>query len=65
MWQHTLSNRENRLRAVLYRKRFAAGVMKGWNYMVRLYRPSPEALNDQWKLPRSQAGPIKTDLHHY
>jgi len=26
-------------------------IMKGWNYMVRLYRPRPEILNGTWKFP--------------
>ena len=26
-------------------------IVKGWNYMVRLYRPSPEILNGKWKFP--------------
>ena len=29
--------------------------MKGWNYMVRLYRPRPEVLNGQWKFPDALA----------
>ena len=29
-------------------------IMKGWNYMVRLYRPRPEILNGQWKFPDAQ-----------
>src|SRR5712671_5129726 len=28
--------------------------MPGWNYMVRLYRPRAEALNDTWKFPEAQ-----------
>jgi hypothetical protein len=28
--------------------------MKGWNYMVRLYRPRPEILNGTWKFPEAQ-----------
>jgi hypothetical protein len=28
--------------------------MKGWNYMVRLYRPRPEVLNGKWKFPEAQ-----------
>ena len=27
---------------------------KGWNYMVRLYRPRPEILNGKWKFPEPQ-----------
>jgi len=27
---------------------------KGWNYMVRLYRPRPEILNGSWKFPDAQ-----------
>jgi hypothetical protein len=30
-------------------------IMKGWNYMVRLYRPRPEVLNGKWKFPEAQA----------
>jgi hypothetical protein len=26
-------------------------VTKGWNYMVRLYRPRPEILNRIWSFP--------------
>jgi len=29
-------------------------IMKGWNYMVRLYRPRPEILNGSWKFPEAQ-----------
>jgi hypothetical protein len=29
--------------------------MKGWNYMVRLYRPRDEVLNGKWKFPEAQA----------
>jgi hypothetical protein len=29
-------------------------IMKGWNYMVRLYRPRPEILNGKWKFPEAQ-----------
>jgi hypothetical protein len=29
-------------------------VMPGWNYMVRLYRPRPEALSGKWKFPEAQ-----------
>jgi Uncharacterized conserved protein len=29
-------------------------VMKGWNYMVRLYRPRAEILNGTWKFPEAQ-----------
>jgi hypothetical protein len=28
--------------------------MKGWNYMVRLYRPRAEILNGKWKFPEPQ-----------
>jgi hypothetical protein len=28
--------------------------MAGWNYMVRLYRPRAEVLNDSWKFPEAQ-----------
>jgi hypothetical protein len=28
--------------------------MKGWNYMVRLYRPRPEILNGAWKFTEAQ-----------
>lgn len=29
-------------------------IMKGWNYMVRLYRPRPSILNGTWKFPEAQ-----------
>ena len=29
-------------------------VMKGWNYMVRLYRPQKEILDGKWKFPEAQ-----------
>jgi hypothetical protein len=29
--------------------------LDGWNYMVRLYRPRPEALNGTWKFAEAQA----------
>jgi len=32
-------------------------IMKGWNYMVRLYRPHEEILNGTWKFP--EAVPVK------
>ena len=28
--------------------------VKGWNYIVRLYRPRPEVLNGKWKFPEPQ-----------
>lgn len=28
--------------------------MKGWNYMVRLYRPRDEVLNGKWKFPEAK-----------
>jgi hypothetical protein len=28
--------------------------MKGWNYMVRLYRLRPEILNGKWIFPKAQ-----------
>ena len=28
--------------------------MKGWNYMVRLYRPRNEILNGTWKFPEAK-----------
>jgi len=28
--------------------------MKGWNYMVRLYRPRDEILSGKWKFPEAQ-----------
>ena len=31
-------------------------IMKGWNYMVRLYRPRPEVLDGKWKFPEAQPG---------
>jgi hypothetical protein len=27
--------------------------MPGWNYMVRLFRPRAEVLNDTWKFPKA------------
>jgi len=32
-------------------------ITKGWNYIVRLYRPRAEALNGKWKFPEAQ--PVK------
>ena len=29
-------------------------IMKGWNYMVRLYRPRAEILNGTWRFPQAQ-----------
>ena len=29
-------------------------ITKGWNYMVRLYRPRAEILNGKWKFPEAQ-----------
>ena len=29
-------------------------IMKGWNYMVRLYRPRKEILDGSWKFPEAQ-----------
>ena len=29
-------------------------IMKGWNYLVRLYRPRQEILNGKWKFPEAQ-----------
>jgi hypothetical protein len=29
-------------------------IMKGWNYMVRLYRPRKEILDGTWKVPEAQ-----------
>jgi hypothetical protein len=29
-------------------------IMKGWNYMVRLYRPRAEILSGKWKFPEAQ-----------
>jgi hypothetical protein len=28
--------------------------MKGWNYMVRLFRPHPEILDGTWRFPEAQ-----------
>jgi len=28
-------------------------IMKGWNYIVRLYRPRPELLSGKWKFPEA------------
>jgi hypothetical protein len=30
-------------------------IMKGWNYMVRLYRPHAEILDGMWKFPEAEA----------
>lgn len=30
-------------------------ISKGWNYIVRLYRPKPELLSGKWKFPEPQA----------
>jgi hypothetical protein len=30
-------------------------IMRGWNYMVRLYRPRPEILDGSWKFPEAEA----------
>lgn len=30
-------------------------ITKGWNYLVRLYRPRAEILNGKWKFPEAQA----------
>ena len=32
-------------------------IMKGWNYIVRLYRPRQEILNGSWKFPEAQPAP--------
>ena len=29
-------------------------IIKGWNYLVRLYRPRPEILEGSWKFPEAQ-----------
>jgi hypothetical protein len=29
-------------------------IMRGWNYIVRLYRPRPEILEGKWKFPEAQ-----------
>jgi hypothetical protein len=35
--------------------------MKGWNYMVRLYRPRPEVLSGKWAFPEALAvGPAES-----
>jgi hypothetical protein len=31
--------------------------MPGWNYMVRLYRPRKEILDETWKFPEAQPVP--------
>ena len=28
--------------------------MKGWNYIVRLYRPRPQILNGEWVFPEAE-----------
>jgi hypothetical protein len=35
-------------------------IVKGWNYMVRLYRPRAEILNGTWKFPEAQ--PVASQL---
>jgi hypothetical protein len=30
-------------------------IMKGWNYMVRLYRPRKEILDGTWKFPEAES----------
>jgi hypothetical protein len=32
-------------------------VTKGWNYVVRLYRPRAEILSGTWKFPEAQPAP--------
>jgi hypothetical protein len=32
-------------------------IMKGWNYMVRLYRPKAEILDGKWSFP--EATPVR------
>jgi hypothetical protein len=32
-------------------------ITKGWNYMVRLYRPRKEILDGTWKFPEAQPVP--------
>src|SRR5688572_7707506 len=32
-------------------------IVKGWNYMVRLYRPRGEILDGTWKFPEAQPSP--------
>ena len=29
-------------------------IMRGWNYIVRLYRPHPEILNGAWVFPEAE-----------
>ena len=29
-------------------------ITPGWNYTVRLYRPRPEILNDEWHFPEAR-----------
>ena len=29
-------------------------IRKGWNYVVRLYRPRAEILDDKWKFPEAK-----------
>jgi hypothetical protein len=31
-------------------------IVKGWNYMVRLYRPRAEILDGRWKFPEAKPG---------
>jgi hypothetical protein len=34
--------------------RFRTACTRGWNYIIRLYRPRAEILNGRWKFPEAQ-----------
>jgi hypothetical protein len=35
-------------------------IVKGWNYLVRLYRPRPEILNGTWRFPDAEPSSIES-----
>jgi len=37
-------------------------IVKGWNYLVRLYRPRPEILSGQWTFPQPE--PVQVGASH-
>ena len=34
-------------------------IVKGWNYLVRLYRPRTEILNGKWSFPEAKAAAVR------
>jgi hypothetical protein len=38
-------------------------IMKGWNYVVRLYRPHAEILDGKWRFPEPQPCPQEVESH--